>query len=144
MVKKGSINKHGKNWKGVDILVFNTYLWWMTGRKMKFLYCFLLPGLFDLSAIFGSEKGFMGWWGGIGLCFDRKGSFDDEKKDIEELTTEEAYRVAMKSMLKWVKKNMDRNKTRVFFTSMSPLHVKWVKNLSFSQFIVWISLILKL
>ncbi|XWS65796.1 hypothetical protein CRYUN_Cryun05aG0144400 [Craigia yunnanensis] len=90
MVKKGSINKHGKNWKGVDILVFNTYLWWMTGRKMKFL----------------------------------KGSFDDEKKEIEELTTEEAYRVAMKSMLKWVRKNMDRNKTRVFFTSMSPLHVK--------------------
>ncbi|EOY17670.1 PREDICTED: protein trichome birefringence-like 33 [Theobroma cacao] len=90
MVKKGSINKHGKNWKGVDVLVFNTYLWWMTGQKMKFL----------------------------------KGSFDDEKKDIEELTTEEAYRVAMKSMLKWVRKNMDRNKTRVFFTSMSPLHIK--------------------
>ncbi|KAH1055480.1 hypothetical protein J1N35_033545 [Gossypium stocksii] len=92
MVKKGSINKHGKNWKGVDVLVFNTYLWWMTGRKMKFL------------------KG--------------KGSFKDEKKDIEELTTEDAYRVAMKSMLKWVRKNMDRNKTRVFFTSMSPLHIK--------------------
>ncbi|MFQ6664298.1 hypothetical protein Gotur_031461 [Gossypium turneri] len=69
MVKKGSINKHGKNWKGVDVLVFNTYLWWMTGRKMKFL------------------KG--------------KGSFKDAKKDIEELTTEDAYRVAMKSMLKW-------------------------------------------
>ncbi|XWS74765.1 hypothetical protein CRYUN_Cryun01aG0025600 [Craigia yunnanensis] len=93
MVKKGSINKHGKNWKGVDILVFNTYLWWMTGQKMKFL----------------------------------KGSFDDEKKDIEELTTEEAYRVAMKSMLKWVRKNMDRNKTRVFFTSMSPLHIKSIE-----------------
>lgn len=37
IVRKGSINKHGRNWKGVDILVFNTYLWWMTGLKMKIL-----------------------------------------------------------------------------------------------------------
>ena len=37
IVRKGSINKHGKNWKGADIIVFNTYLWWMTGLKMKIL-----------------------------------------------------------------------------------------------------------
>ncbi|TXG50046.1 hypothetical protein EZV62_025921 [Acer yangbiense] len=42
IVRKGSINKHGKYWKGVDILVFNTYLWWMTGIKMK-----ILKGSFD-------------------------------------------------------------------------------------------------
>lgn len=38
IVRKGSINKHGRHWKGVDILVFNSYLWWMTGVKMKILY----------------------------------------------------------------------------------------------------------
>ncbi|RVX03014.1 Protein trichome birefringence-like 33 [Vitis vinifera] len=80
IVRKGSINKHGKYWKGVDILVFNTYLW--------------------------------------------RGSFDDEVKDIVEITTEDAFRMAMKSMLKWVEKNMDPKKTRVFFTSMSPSHAK--------------------
>ncbi|TXG50048.1 hypothetical protein EZV62_025923 [Acer yangbiense] len=90
IVRKGSINKHGKYWKGVDIIVFNTYLWWMTGLKMKIL----------------------------------KGSFDDEEKEIVELSTEDAYRMAMKSMLRWVKLNMDRKKTRVFFTSMSPSHGK--------------------
>ncbi|KAL9402315.1 hypothetical protein Peur_006164 [Populus x canadensis] len=90
IVRKGSINKHGKNWKGVDIIVFNTYLWWMTGLKMKVLH----------------------------------GSFEDETKDIIELSTEDAYRMAMKSMLRWVRKNMDRKKTRVFFTSMSPSHGK--------------------
>ena len=37
IVRRGSINKHGKNWKGVDIMVFNTYLWWMTGLRMKIL-----------------------------------------------------------------------------------------------------------
>jgi hypothetical protein len=92
VVRRGSINKHGRHWKGVDILVFNTYLWWMTGLKMKIL----------------------------------QGSFDDEEKEIVELATEDAYGMAMKSMLRWVKKNMDPDKTRVFFTSMSPSHDKAV------------------
>ncbi|GAB4831983.1 Protein trichome birefringence-like 33 [Ancistrocladus abbreviatus] len=90
IVRKGSINTHGKYWKGADIVVFNTYLWWMTGLKMKIL----------------------------------KGSFQDEVKEIVELSTEDAYRMVMKSMLRWVQTNMDLKKTRVFFTSMSPTHAK--------------------
>ncbi|XP_047966731.1 protein trichome birefringence-like 33 [Salvia hispanica] len=93
LVRKGSINKHGKHWKGVDIMVFNTYLWWMTGIKFNIL----------------------------------RGNFDDKDKDIAEVPTEEAYRMAMKSMLWWVNKNMDPNKTRVFFTTMSPLHEKAIE-----------------
>ncbi|OWM87390.1 protein trichome birefringence-like 33 [Punica granatum] len=90
IVRKGSINKHGKHWKGVDIMVFNTYLWWMTGLKMKIM----------------------------------RGSFDDEVKDIFEVSTEDAYRMGMKAMLRWVQRNMDLNRTRVFFVSMSPSHGK--------------------
>ncbi|XP_077213674.1 protein trichome birefringence-like 33 isoform X2 [Tasmannia lanceolata] len=90
IVRAGAINKHAKHWKGVDILVFNTYLWWMTGAKMTIL----------------------------------QGSFEDEKKNITKMETEDAYRMALKTMLKWVKKNMDANKTRVLFTSMSPSHKK--------------------
>lgn len=56
----------------------------------------------------------------------RLGSFDDEVKEIVELSTEDAYGMAMKSMLRWVRLNMDPKKTRVFFTSMSPSHGKWV------------------
>lgn len=32
-----SIEKHGENWKGVDFLIFNTYIWWMNTPKMKVL-----------------------------------------------------------------------------------------------------------
>ncbi|KAK3422665.1 hypothetical protein EUGRSUZ_G03092 [Eucalyptus grandis] len=88
LVRKGSINKHGKHWKGVDILVFNSYLWWMSGVTVKIL----------------------------------KGSFEDEVKDVEVMSTEDAYRIGMKSLVRWVQRNTDPKKTRVFFTSMSPTH----------------------
>ncbi|KVI04831.1 protein trichome birefringence-like 33 [Cynara cardunculus var. scolymus] len=90
VVRKGSINKHGKHWKGVDIIVLNTYLWWMTGADFKILH----------------------------------GSFDDEVKEIVEVSMEDAYRMAMKSMLRWARQYMDPTTTRVFFTSMSPSHEK--------------------
>ncbi|MCL7034763.1 hypothetical protein MKW94_027901 [Papaver nudicaule] len=85
IVRKGSINTHGEYWKGADILVFNTYIWWIRGSKLQILL----------------------------------GSFEEEKKEIVEMQTEDAYRMAMESILEWVDKY---NKTRVFFTGMSPSH----------------------
>ncbi|GKF39745.1 ESKIMO 1-like protein, partial [Tanacetum coccineum] len=40
-----SISKHGENWKSVDILVFNSYIWWMNTGNMK-----VLRGSFDEGA----------------------------------------------------------------------------------------------
>ena len=40
------------------------------------------------------------------------------------VSTEEAYGMAFRDMLQWVRDNMDMNATRVFFTSMSPTHQK--------------------
>lgn len=37
VVRKDSINTHGKYWKGADIIVFNTYIWWRTGFKFNIL-----------------------------------------------------------------------------------------------------------
>ncbi|KAL1125034.1 hypothetical protein V6Z11_A13G016000 [Gossypium hirsutum] len=37
-----SIKEHGKNWKDVDYLIFNTYIWWMNTFTMK-----VLRGSFD-------------------------------------------------------------------------------------------------
>lgn len=61
------------------------------------------------------------------LCrrFDgRHGSFEDEEQETVWVSTEEAYGMAFRDMLQWVRDNMDFNKTRVFFTSMSPTHGK--------------------
>ncbi|XP_023642236.1 protein trichome birefringence-like 32 [Capsella rubella] len=40
------------------------------------------------------------------------------------MESEDAYRMALKTMVRWVKKNMDPLKTRVFFATMSPTHYK--------------------
>ncbi|KAL6545121.1 hypothetical protein OROHE_009786 [Orobanche hederae] len=92
IVRNGSIDKHGQHWKETDILVFNTYIWWISGLRIL------------------------------------RGSFEDEVKDIVEVPTDDAYRMAMKSLVKWIEKNVDPKRTRVFFTTMSPTHqwsYKW-------------------
>ncbi|CAN6342351.1 unnamed protein product [Urochloa humidicola] len=94
MVRRGSIDYHGQHWRGADVVVFNTYLWWCTGLRFRIL----------------------------------NGSWEDARARPEEsvrwVSTEEAYGMAFRDMLQWVRDNMDFNTTRVFFTSMSPTHQK--------------------
>ncbi|XAR71919.1 hypothetical protein NMG60_11018373 [Bertholletia excelsa] len=85
-----SIKKHGINWKGVDYLVFNTYIWWMNTFTMKVL----------------------------------RGSFDEGSTEYDEIDRPVAYGRVLKTWSKWVEKNVDPNRTTVFFSSMSPLHIK--------------------
>ncbi|GMJ11881.1 XYLAN O-ACETYLTRANSFERASE 1, TRICHOME BIREFRINGENCE-LIKE 29, ESKIMO 1 [Hibiscus trionum] len=85
-----SINKHGKNWKDVDYLVFNTYIWWMNTFTMKVL----------------------------------RGSFDQGDTEYDEIKRSVAYRRVLKTWSKWVEKNVNPNRTTVFFNSMSPVHIK--------------------
>ncbi|GAV64912.1 PC-Esterase domain-containing protein/PMR5N domain-containing protein [Cephalotus follicularis] len=85
-----SIKKHGKNWKGVDYLIFNTYIWWMNTFNMKVL----------------------------------RGSFDEGDTEYDEIDRPSAYRRVLRTWSKWVQKNIDPNRTTVFFSSMSPLHIK--------------------
>ncbi|WOL16609.1 hypothetical protein Cni_G25397 [Canna indica] len=88
IVRAGSIMKHARHWEGADVLVFNTYLWWMAGSKIKIL----------------------------------RGSFEGDMKNITEMVTEDAYKIALRRTTKWVNKNMDPRTTRVFFVTMSPSH----------------------
>ncbi|KAF0925808.1 hypothetical protein E2562_018464 [Oryza meyeriana var. granulata] len=95
MVRRGSIGHHGRHWEGVDVIVFNTYLWWCTGLEFR-----ILDGPFDDSGN-RSETATSTW-----------------------VSTEEAYAMAFREMLQWTREHMDFNTTRVFFTSMSPTHGK--------------------
>ncbi|KAK4436501.1 protein ESKIMO 1 [Sesamum alatum] len=85
-----SIKKHGNNWKNVDYLVFNTYIWWMNTFTMKVL----------------------------------RGSFEEGATEYDEVDRAVAYGRVLRTWAKWVDKNVDPNRTQVFFMSMSPLHIK--------------------
>ncbi|RAL39258.1 hypothetical protein DM860_002791 [Cuscuta australis] len=90
IMKVDSISSRGKHWAGVDILVFNTYVWWMTGLKAKALW----------------------------------GSFENGEDGYEKFDTDVAYRLALRTWANWIDSNIDPSKTRVFFTTMSPLHMR--------------------
>ncbi|XP_044509091.1 protein ESKIMO 1-like isoform X2 [Mangifera indica] len=85
-----SIDKHGVNWKNVDYLIFNTYIWWMNTFSMKVL----------------------------------QGSFDNGDTEYDEIERPKAYARVLKTWSNWVDQNIDPNRTIVFFSSMSPLHIK--------------------
>uniref|UniRef100_A0ACD5TA35 Uncharacterized protein n=1 Tax=Avena sativa TaxID=4498 RepID=A0ACD5TA35_AVESA len=91
-VRNGSIAHHGRHWEGVDVIVFNTYLWWCSGLRFRIM----------------------------------NGPIEEAKKnETVWVSTEEAYSMAFRDLLQWVRDNMDYNSTRVFFTSMSPTHSKY-------------------
>ncbi|KAF8402628.1 hypothetical protein HHK36_010717 [Tetracentron sinense] len=90
ILRVDSVFKHAKNWIGVDILVFNTYVWWMSGLRIKSLW----------------------------------GSFANGEEGFEELDAPIAYRLGLKTWANWVDSSVDPNKTRVFFTTMSPTHMR--------------------
>ncbi|XP_010451996.1 PREDICTED: protein trichome birefringence-like 3 [Camelina sativa] len=90
IVKVDSVEDRAKFWEGADILVFNTYVWWMSGIRMNALW----------------------------------GSFGNGASGAEALDTAVAYRLGLKTWANWVDSTVDPNKTRVFFTTMSPTHTR--------------------
>lgn len=92
-IHPGSIHKHAHHWKGVDVLIFNTYMWWIRDTNIKTLQRSVNGGL----------------------------------EYVNEMKKEDAYRLTLKRMVRWVEENMDPEKTRVFFTSMSPTHYRSIE-----------------
>lgn len=90
IISVDSIAKHARNWIGIDILVFNTYIWWLNGLKIKSLW----------------------------------GSFANGEEGYEEFEPQVAYRIALKTWANWVDSNVNPNTTRIFFTTMSPTHMR--------------------
>ena len=54
----------------------------------------------------------------------RWGSFANGDEGYEELEAPTAYLIALKTWANWVDSNINPNKTQVFFTTMSPTHMR--------------------
>lgn len=88
VIRGAPMDKHSRFWKGADILVFNSYLWWVAGDKIQIL----------------------------------RGADNDMSKDIVEMKAEEAYRLVLYQVVRWLEHNVDPKNSRVFFVTASPTH----------------------
>ncbi|KAF0910993.1 hypothetical protein E2562_005382 [Oryza meyeriana var. granulata] len=103
IVRAACINKHAVHWTDADVLVFNSYLWWQR-PAMKVLW-----GSFDNPAAaavaMAAEEG------------DRYAVY----KVIDSLR---AYELAVRTWADWMEFHVDRNRTQLFFMTMSPTHLR--------------------
>ncbi|XP_023749965.2 protein trichome birefringence-like 34, partial [Lactuca sativa] len=90
IMKIESIEKHAKQWIDADMLVFDSYTWW------------LVPNMTLL-------------WG----------SFENPNRTLIESGRVRRYEMALKTWSNWLETHLNRTKTRMFFTSLSPDHKEY-------------------
>ncbi|KAL5076721.1 hypothetical protein RYX36_015705, partial [Vicia faba] len=64
------------------------------------------------------------WWMNTGTMKVLRGSFDEGATEYDEVPRTKAYKRVLKTWSSYVDNNIDPNRTKVFFNSMSPLHIK--------------------
>ncbi|KAJ0878600.1 putative PMR5 domain, PC-Esterase [Helianthus annuus] len=82
-----SIERHAKQWINADILIFDSYTWWLE-PNMTLLW----------------------------------GSFENPKRTSVESRRVTRYEMALRTWSNWLDTHLDREKTRMFFISLSPDH----------------------
>ncbi|KAK9126696.1 hypothetical protein Scep_015542 [Stephania cephalantha] len=64
------------------------------------------------------------WWMNTFKMKVLRGSFDNGDTEYDEIERPVAYKRVLRTWAKWVDENIDPKRTSVFFSSMSPLHIK--------------------
>ncbi|PPS06985.1 hypothetical protein GOBAR_AA13660 [Gossypium barbadense] len=127
LVNLDSISKHGKSWEGVDVLVFESYVWWMYRpqinakifhlqweEKLIIVVKFSIP-----EAGNGSQAAVE--TASMSLTPSKYGSMED----VQEYNVTTAYRIAMETWGNWLESTINPHLQKVFFMSMSPTHLCW-------------------
>lgn len=123
MVSLDSIANHGKHWQGVDILVFESYVWWMHKpfinatcvSKLFYSWMFIdsTLALVLLNYLFLFIE--LVW----NIFCSRYGS----PHHVKEYNVTTAYRLALDTWANWLESNIKPLTQKVFFMSMSPTHL---------------------
>ncbi|KAM0028172.1 putative PC-Esterase [Helianthus debilis subsp. tardiflorus] len=87
IMKIESIERHAKQWINADILIFDSYTWWLE-PNMTLLW----------------------------------GSFENPNRTFVESKRVTRYEMALRTWSNWLDTHLDREKTRMFFISLSPDH----------------------
>ncbi|KAG2544915.1 protein trichome birefringence-like 34 isoform X2 [Panicum virgatum] len=96
-VRAGSISRHARRWADADVLVFNSYLWW---RRPTIK---VLQGSLEAAAAEEEERA--------------------HRAAYEVTNSLTAFELSLRTWSEWLELHVDRTRTQLFFTSMSPTHL---------------------
>ncbi|XP_073158403.1 protein trichome birefringence-like 34 [Henckelia pumila] len=92
IVRIKSIENHGKHWADADILIFDSFIWWLE------------PTMTILWGSFGSNDAIY------------------TTVDARQETRYRLYEMGLNTWADWLEFNVNTTKTKIFFMSLSPLH----------------------